>query len=90
MNKMLLSIAGILIITGCAKRPEDIQPVAMSGNFDCQTERALLADLERQQRNARTGDTIGVLLVGIPVSSLSGSDLETQIAVAKGKVQACR
>jgi hypothetical protein len=35
-----------------------------------------------------TGDTIGVLLIGIPVSSMSGNDLEGQIGASKGAAQA--
>jgi len=34
------------------------------------------------------GDAVGVFLIGVPVSSLSGSDKEGLIATSKGKVTA--
>jgi hypothetical protein len=32
------------------------------------------------------GDAVGVLLIGVPISSLSGSDKEGLIAASKGKI----
>jgi len=52
------------------------------------TERQTLAALEERQRNAATGDAIGVFLLLIPVSSLTGGDVEGEIAASKGKVLA--
>jgi hypothetical protein len=80
----------IALTTACAKSPDKIQAIAIQGNFKCSEEKPTLAALEAPQRNARNGDTIGVILTGIPVSSLAGNDLETQVAVAKGRVAACK
>jgi hypothetical protein len=34
------------------------------------------------------GDAVGVLLIGVPVSSLTGGDVSGQIALEKGKIAA--
>ena len=47
-----------------------------------------VATLSDQQQKARSGDTIGVILIGIPTGSLSGGDVETQLAQAKGHFNA--
>lgn len=49
-----------------------------------------LAALSKKQRDAATADAIGVFAVGIPVSSLTGGDKETEISVLKGKVEALK
>lgn len=40
------------------------------------------------QRKARSNDTVGVILLGLPVSSLSGSNQASQIARLKGELEA--
>jgi hypothetical protein len=47
-----------------------------------------LASLESQQRSAVAGDAVGVFLIGVPVSSLTGGDKAGLIAAEKGKVLA--
>lgn len=86
----------ILSLTACAPGPDAIAPIPMGGAYaaaDCRTaadalarERATLAALENRQRGAAAGDTIGVLLLGLPVSSMTGGDVSGQIAAAKGTV----
>ena len=49
-------------------------------------ERQTLAALESRQRSAVTGDAVGVFLLGVPVSSLSGNDVSGSIGASKGKV----
>ena len=49
---------------------------------------AALGTASTQQENARTNDTVGVLLIGLPVSSLSGDNIAPQIADLKGRVEA--
>ena len=51
-------------------------------------ERQTLAALSVQQENAVAGDAIGVFLLAIPMSSLSGGDKEGAIATSKGKINA--
>jgi hypothetical protein len=92
-------LAATLAVAGCAKSPESIAPAYVSTvNFhswscDQLAEEGIrltqaLAEASTQQRNARTNDTIGVILVGIPVSSLSGDNIAPQIASLKGQLVA--
>ncbi len=92
------SLAFAFGLAACAKAPGSIAPVSMAGAYDniackkagpmLEQERQTLSALESQQKAARTGDAIGVFLVLIPVSSLTGGDREGAIATSKGKVLA--
>lgn len=91
-------LLGAMTLAACAPGPDAIAPVSMTGTYDrasCASamaaltaERATLAALSEQQRNAQTGDAIGVFLLAVPVSSLTGGDKTGLIAVSKGKVLA--
>jgi hypothetical protein len=90
MKIISLAASVILIFTGaCTPRADAISPVSMTGAYDgmpCSkaknqlaTERVKLAALEKKQNGAATGDAIGVFLILVPVSKLTGgrsSDLE--------------
>ncbi|WP_171126017.1 MULTISPECIES: hypothetical protein [unclassified Ruegeria] len=86
------------VISACAEQPSSIVPVAMGdvyANVPCnkarelyQKETAKVPGLIAGQKQAVTGDAVGVFLIGVPVSSLSGDDLEGEIAVTKGKIAA--
>jgi hypothetical protein len=89
----------ITLFGGCAKRPDAIVPVDIPmtayTNLDCKrmaretiSENEKLAALSKSQNSAATGDAVGVFLIGVPMSSVTGGDKEGQIAVSKGKVQA--
>ena len=95
----LIPLATVLALAaGCAKGPDAIAPVSMGNAFQstsCSTartmlseERQVLAALETKQRSAVAGDAVGVFLIGVPVSSLSGNDVSGGIAASKGKVLA--
>jgi hypothetical protein len=90
MKKPIFAILIAAAMSACAKAPEDIAATPMQGSYNCEDEVPALAALEAEQRKARTADTIGVIFIGVPVSSLSGGDLEAQIAAAKGRVLACK
>lgn len=89
------------MLAGCAQSPEAIQaayvsPMTYSG-WSCDQMASemgrlsgALAFASTQQRNARTNDTVGVLLLGLPVSSLSGENIAPQIARYKGEQEAIR
>jgi hypothetical protein len=92
-------IALFTLAGGCAKSPESIAPAYVSTvNFQswscnqvAEEGRRLsqaLAEASTQQRNARTNDTIGVIFLGLPVSSLSGDNIAPQIANLKGQMVA--
>jgi hypothetical protein len=41
-----------------------------------------------KQRDANAGDTISVILIGIPVASSTGGNRQSEIATLKGEIQA--
>lgn len=88
-----------LFAAGCAKSPDSIAPAYISdvtyrtwSCADLGAESARLSSAlmtaSTQQENARTNDTVGVLLIGLPVSSLSGDNIAPQIADLKGRIEA--
>ncbi|WP_420585824.1 hypothetical protein [Ruegeria sp.] len=97
LTKLLLVVLAFAL-SACASQPEAIAPVSMGDafkNLSCSNaqkmlveERQVLAALEQKQRRAATGDAIGVFLILVPVSSLTGNDVEGSIATSKGKVVA--
>jgi hypothetical protein len=95
---LILSIATIpLLATTCASRANSIPPVAVAAsdyqNVSCDDSRSLLvaaraieSSLTRQQNNAALSDTVGVVLVLLPIGSIFGSDVSGELAAAKGEV----
>ena len=93
-------VAGTLLTLSmaCTPRPGSIAPVSMTGAFDTlscaqaqnqlTSERARLVALERRQNSAATADAVGVFLVLIPVSRLTGGDVAGEVATSKGAVLA--
>ncbi|QEU08209.1 hypothetical protein [Paracoccus yeei] len=94
--KTILSLAALPLLAACAQSPASIQPVSYGNAFaalscqqaaaDLTAERQTLAALEAKQRSAQVGDAIGVFLIAVPVSSLTGNDRAGAIAASKGKV----
>jgi hypothetical protein len=93
--------AACLIASGCAKSPESIAPSYVSPmvyqKFECdqlaeesQRVEAALTQVSAQQRQARSDDTVGVILLGLPVSSMSGGNVADQVAALKGQQQTLR
>lgn len=100
MSKSILpAVAVCACLAACAKSPESIapeyiSPVAYQG-YTCKQlaeEQARVASAlslaSQQQDNARTNDTVGVILIGLPVSSLSGDNIAPQVAKLKGEGEA--
>lgn len=93
-----LGVCGALFTSACAQQPGSIAPVSMAGTYDdvsCsraatlyKQEAAKVPTLVAAQKQAVSGDALGVFLIGVPVSSLSGGDLEGEIAATKGKLVA--
>ena len=86
-----------LALAGCAKNPDAIAPMSMPVNayagLSCdqlvaehQRASSALMAVEKQQRQAAAGDAVGVFLIGVPVSSLSGADKEGLVAQHKGEI----
>jgi hypothetical protein len=95
-----IALAGCLLLLGaCAQSPESIQPAYVSSvpyeSWNCQqlgeeqqhlTE--ALATASTQQTQARSNDTAGVILLGLPLASMSGENIAPQIAKLKGEQEA--
>ena len=92
----IATTALIAAAAGCAKSPEDIQaaslPPSAYAGASCADLAAAdvsaatqLEDASRRQREAQTGDAVGVFLIGIPMASLGGNDAEAEIASLKGQ-----
>lgn len=86
-------------VSACAKKPENIAAVPMdTATYERMSCRSLATEeakitaelnaLSAAQTNAANSDALGVFLLGIPWSSMSGNDKEALIAVAKGRVDA--
>lgn len=99
MFRTILIVTSLAALTAaCAKSPDAIAPVSMAGAYDdmtcqrasttLQMEQQKLASLSAAQSSAVAGDAIGVFLIGVPVSSLSGGDKAGDIAATKGKILA--
>lgn len=94
--RMFAASAALMLVAGCAKNPDAIAPMAMPVNAyagltceqlaqEMQTTEGALTALEVDQRQAVMGDAVGVFLIGVPLSSLSGADKEGLIAQKKGE-----
>jgi hypothetical protein len=99
MRTVLLAAAVLFAVAGCAPSPGSIQPSyvpeAQYDAWNCEklsAERTRTANAlqiaSNAQSSARTADTIGVILIGIPVASLGGDDQRTNVAVGKGTLAA--
>jgi hypothetical protein len=101
MAYRLISIftAATAVLAGCAKLPETIKPSYIShmafADWSCEmikednyrTNQALQR-ASSQQTNANTTDTVAVMLIGLPVASLSGDNIAPEIARLKGVLNA--
>ncbi len=99
--RVLVAILSTALIASCAKKPETIAPAYISDqtyqSWTCEQLVREQASLERaytnisaQQNKARKNDIVGVVLIGLPVSSLSGDNVAAQVADVKGRQEAVR
>ena len=88
-----------IVLANCAMNPESVAPAYISEmsymSYSCaqlaseQTRiAAALSTASDAQRTARSNDTLGVLLIGLPVSSLSGANQASNIGRLKGELEA--
>lgn len=98
MQRIIVVTLGTLLLAGCATRPESIHASYVShekfGYLDCpqlatkmDDTRTELVKFSKMQDDKANGDAVGVFLLGIPFSKLSG-DHEGDIARLKGEVEA--
>jgi uncharacterized protein YceK len=98
---LVLSLLVVALVSGCATAPGRIAPNYVSPtNYSSLTVEQLREDEKNiqsaldkasaQQESTRTKDTWGIILLGLPVSSLSGSNQAQHIADLKGQLAAIR
>lgn len=91
--------AAVLALAACAKQPDAVAPVKFDHkpylSMSCKALATkqlegtqAVASLSAQQQKAANNDAFGVFLLGLPLASMSGNDPETQLAVAKGQLDA--
>lgn len=101
MNRLILSGLVAAVLAACAQKPEAVAPAYVSQvSYQDWTCKQLAEEEVRlneayttaaaQQNQARSNDIAGVILIGLPVSSLSGGNVAPQIASIKGQQEAVR
>jgi len=96
---LLAATAAVIVVAGCAKRPETIAPAYVSTlpyqNLSCSQlaeemarVNAAYTNAAQAQNDAATGDAWGVFLLGMPTSTLSGANVAAQVASLKGQQDA--
>tara|TARA_R110000751_G_scaffold307857_3_gene432913 strand:- start:58138 stop:58497 length:360 start_codon:yes stop_codon:yes gene_type:complete len=99
LRSCLSVLCGSLLLSGCTKSPQSIQPAQVAPSIyadrDCAWLDAearqvsdKLAAASQQQQRAHDNERDGFLLSGWPISTLSGDDIAPQIARLKGEQQA--
>lgn len=89
---------GLILLCGCAKRPEEIKAVAVSDlpyrNLNCQQLRVeydksnqALFGASRTQHATAEKDAFSVFMIGVPVGSMNNQDYAPAIAGLKGQLE---
>ena len=96
---VVIALAIVSLVSGCATAPENIAPAYVShlaymqytveqlGQEEARLQAALSTSSDAQ-RKARSNDTLGVIFLGLPVSSLAGSNQASNVARIKGELEA--
>ncbi len=98
MHRATLLVGVLVLLCGCANRPDSIRASFVSHerfiSEDCDSlslkisaSKRELDRVSRMQESKANSDAVGVFLIGIPFSKLSG-DHEGEIARLKGEVEA--
>lgn len=93
---LMTAVAGL---SACAAPPESIPPSYVSpisynglscSDLSAEGARvdAALTQASQQQEQAHGSDVVGVILIGVPVSTLSGTNVAPQVASLKGQREA--
>ncbi len=97
--RIVYLVLAVSILASCATRPENISAAYYSESkyeeWQCdnlELDRAqyvsALASASDQQNDARTADTLGIIFIGLPVSTLAGSNVANDISRLKGEIGA--
>lgn len=98
-NKLIIAGSAAIVLSACATKPENITPqyvsTAQYTDMSCKQlgmelarHEDALAVASGEQKKARSNDTLGLIFLGLPVSSLSGSNKAAYIAQLKGQIEA--
>ena len=97
-SSILIALSLSIAAAACTPRADAVAPVSMTGAYDkmscsnarksLDAERQTLATLAKRQNSAATTDAIGVFLILVPVSKLTGGDAAGDLGTSKGKVLA--
>ena len=98
MRLQIIALGSAVLVAACAQQPEDIAAADIGQGAYRSASCAQLAEAElwynqqlenlsASQRSAASGDAMGVFLLGLPISSMSGNDRATEIAVTRGHLQ---
>ncbi|WP_300439293.1 hypothetical protein [uncultured Mameliella sp.] len=93
-------ICAVIAVSACAPLPSQIKPTPAQNDYSglsCKAaiarlaqEETKLAKLTAEQEKSARNDAIGVAVVLVPVSSVSGKNRKKDIAVSKGEVIALK
>lgn len=94
--KIPAAIGAVLMLAACATAPGDIPPAPFDDagyrSMSCPTLMAAeiatsdeLTNLSTAQSDKRTGDAIGLLTIGLPISSIGSESIVDRIALTKGR-----
>jgi hypothetical protein len=94
--KTLTALVLLPLVSACAPGPNAVTPYSVgtdlySGmscsdiNDELRVKNAEVAALSSKQKAAATGDALGVFFILLPVSSLTGGDVQGELAQAKGE-----
>jgi hypothetical protein len=97
--RILIILAAGLALGGCATAPENIAAIAVTGSpyqsWQCKQIAAesekvttALAAASRHQQDVRDKDTMGLMIIGLPVASIGGQDSKEEVAHLKGQAEA--
>ena len=98
LKQLILITSAIVLLSGCASRPDSISASYVSHEKYIDNEcsvldtkmanaRSQLTDFSSKQTSMANADAVGVFLVLIPVSQLAG-DHEAAVAKWKGEIEA--
>lgn len=99
LTRGAVALCAAATLTACAPSPDQIAaaplPLDTFAGTTCSRAETLLhtaeinlASLEIRQARSARNDALGVVLLGVPTSSLQGGDKSEQIANLKGQINA--
>jgi hypothetical protein len=97
----LMAVVATTLLAACAQSPESIAPAYVSDvpyqNYSCQQlgmeavqVQQALSQASQTQSQARSNDIAGVILLGLPLASMSGQNVAPMVAQYRGQLDAIR